>query len=506
MPYALKGSIDEELSFDMRRLFPEECGLSGVVNYRHAAKIASVCGALQVSRGEKGCGCISRRGKELFVEKKNGSVTVEFSGSRFTDDDFKTKLPGWWAMFHNRYSTAGNSGSLENIQPMIVRHSRFGWLAIAHNGTLIGHEKIRSRLMADGHARFDSSSDTEIILNLILNSSRKTIEGAIREALKKVPAAYSLLVMTEDKMFAIRDRHGIRPFAMAPIGDGFLLTSETFPLKKLRQNGFPVGKIDHIKPGEMIVFEEGKSGFKRVQYARASPSPCAFEFAYFSNPMSDYMGVPFWYFRRRCGRQIALENLNLKADIVSAIPDSGVYGAYGLAKALGVSNEILFHRSHDPMGGALRTFTNPDAGGRLKRVGWKLHAVDDPKPKVIPEDDPDFVTLSGKNIILVDDSIVRSNTVKRVVEMARQAGAAKVSIAVLYPPIISPCFYGMNFPTHEELIAYNFSIEEIRREAGVDELIYISQEGYKGLVKDLYGCGVCGACFHGKYPVQPKSV
>jgi len=497
IPY-LRGNIDDELDFNMRQLMPEACGLSGVFNYPSAATLGVILGALQLSRGENGCGAATFHEGRLYCEKRTGSLPIAFGGVNFSADDFKRKLPGEIAIVHNRYGTAGSAddGNTENVQPRIIRYSRFGQVVIAHNGTLRDYEKLRNQLMRERHYSFESGSDTEIIAKLILDSNAENFEEALIGALKKVKVAYSLLVMVKDKIYAIKDRSGVRPLHYAPIGEGWIICSEDFPIKKLYQNGFPVRlkEAKSVNPAEIVVFEKGSQEPRIIQYDAPIPMSCRFEAPYFGHPFSSENGVPFYYFRRKCGAKIVLENPRLRADMVAAVPDSGVHGAMGLARALGVPHEIIFHRDHNSLG-PLRTFTDPDQKNRMKKVGWKLHLADDFRPRIISPDDLDFISIAGKRIVVTDDSIVRLNTMKRIVELLRNAGAKEIIIAILFPPIVNPCLYGLDFPTHDELIAYAHSIEEIRKDIlNLDKLFYISHQGYGELFQQLYGQKGCCVC------------
>jgi amidophosphoribosyltransferase len=494
----LNGDVDEELNFNLRQLNPESCGLSGVIDYPNAAQLGVIIGSLQLSRGENGCGVATFHEGELYSEKRTGSLPIAFGGANFSEEDFKKKLPGDMAIVHNRYGTAGSAdnGNTENVQNRIIRYSRFGKIAIGHNGTLLDYEKLRHELMHESHYSFESGADTEIIAKLILDSKAETFEEALIGALRKIKVAFSLLVMVENKIYAIKDRCGVRPLHYAPIGDGWIICSEDFPIKKLHQNGFSV-RLDEAKsvnPAEIVVFEKGKKEPRIIQYDMPTPMGCRFEAPYFGHPFSSENRVPFYYFRRKCGEQVALENPLLRADMVADVPDSGVHGAMGLARALIVPHEKIFHRDHNNLA-PLRTFTDPNATGRIKRVGWKLHLADDPRPSVIKEGDLDFISVAGKRVVVTDDSIVRGNTMRRITEMLRNAGAIEIIIAILFPPITNPCFLGMDFPTNEELLAFANSLEEIRRDVlNVDKLLYISNSGYGNLFQKYFGQKGCCVC------------
>jgi amidophosphoribosyltransferase len=479
--------------YGIRDLLSEECGLAAAINLPNASWIAGQLVTAIEKRGEKGSGVVSRRDRHLFERRRIGAFSVQFGN--FDAKRFRSELPGRTAIAHCRYATQGDPGLVANVQPLTVLDSAYGPLAIAHNGTLVNVGGIRRELLKKG-AAFQSSSDTSILLHLILASGKKTIEEAILSALERVVCAYSLLIITRDKVFAIRDRYGVRPLAIARAGDGFLVSSETVAFDQFSEAEF----LREVLPGEMIIFKRRAKEFKSVVYARDAESFCIFEGVYFSNPRSCHNGIRHEDFRRQIGAQIVLENPELKGDLVVPILDSGKNFAEGLARSLakrsGIPYEDLyeevFQRSHGSLGGQARSFTATTTEERIRIVRKKLNL----KKEVV----------IGKEVIVVDDSIVRSNTAKVIVAMLRSAGAKKVIFCSGFPPIVDICPYGMDFQTRTQLIAYRRSQEAIRKEIAADELIYIKLEGLRKVVSETYRGGICEGCIGGHYPVISSDI
>jgi amidophosphoribosyltransferase len=497
---------NRDLDDDLRAIFPENCGLAAAINLPNASYVAAQMITAIEKRGERGGGVVSRRRGVLYERRRVGPFSVQFR--EFSARKFRQELPGKNAIAHCRYATKGDPNLVANVQPLFVKDSRYGSFAIAHNGTLVNVEAIRKKLIKDG-CKFDSTSDTEIFIHLILKSGRKRIEEAIVEAVKQVECAYSLLVITRDKVFAIRDFFGVRPLSIAKMNDGWLVCSETVAFDQFAEAQY----VQDVAPGTMAVFEKGKSGFAVKDYIPAERRAavdavqkmrqeflCIFEAIYFSNPRSKLKGVYHEDFRRAIGRQLVFENKDLAGDLVIPILDSGKHFAEGLAGALcnrlGVPFQKLYEeilqRAHGPLGGQKRSFTSVNTGERVSIVRKKLHLKKE--------------AVEGRDVILVDDSIVRSNTAKVVVKMVREAGAKKVIFCVCFPPINNICPNGMDFQTRSQLIAYKKDIEAIRQEIGADQLIYLSVAGLYETVKKVYDCGICGGCFGGSYPVTPKNI
>ncbi|MFA6096431.1 MAG: amidophosphoribosyltransferase [Candidatus Paceibacterota bacterium] len=478
----LKGSLKGETNFDLRKIFPENCALAAAVNIESASYRVFQCLLHQEHRGESAVGIISKRGRNFFQKRRIGSVSTQFS--KYKQDAFNDGLPGRIAIGHNRYPTQGNHLDVANVQPLIIEKSKYGSFAIAHNGTLVNVRKIEDMLLEKG-AVFQSTTDTELLVHLIANSGKKTIDEAIIYALTQVEAAYSLLILTEEKLYAIRDRFGVRPLSVAKCDKGYLVCSETIAFDQFPQAKF----LFDVPPGEMIIFRKGKKDFTRLKYAEPDECFCIFEGIYFSNPRTLYHGCYHEDFRKETGRQIALENPHIKGEVVIPILDSGKHAAIGLARELKIPYDEIFQRTHSYKILQSRSFTAPTFEERKRIVEQKLHLK---KGEVV-----------GKDIIVIDDSIVRSTTMKIIVQMLKSAGAKRVIVCIASPPITNVCPNGMDYQETSQIIAYNKTIEEIREIIEADELIYLSLQGLNEVVKRTYNCGICSGCFGGRYPIKP---
>lgn len=480
-------TIGEELGLDMRGIMNEECALAAAVDIYNPSFMVYKCLLSMENRGEAGVGIVSRMGEVFYQRKKVGSVSTRFS--EFEEDDFSRKLPGRIAIGHNRYATHGNSKSLGNVQPLIIEDSKYGPFVIAHNGTLVNVEEIKKELIDNG-AIFQSTTDTELIIHLIAHSGEATIEGAIEYALKRVETTYALLIVTQDKLFAIKDKYGVRPLSVARYKNGYLICSENYVFGNIPDAEF----MFDINPGEMVVFSKGKKTIERKQYSAPDEHFCIFEAIYFSNPRTRHKNVYHEDFRVETGKQIAHEmirdGLNIQGDCVVPILDSGKHAAWGLSKELGIEYRELFQRTHSPGILQERSFTAATIEERKIIVEMKLNLRRD--------------KVKGKNVIIVDDSIVRSTTMKILVEKLKNAGANKVVVCIASPSITNICPSGMDFQDTGQLIAYEKTIEEIRERIGADELVYLSIKGLEEVIKKTYNCGICSGCFGGKYPLKPQ--
>ncbi|MBN2368462.1 amidophosphoribosyltransferase [Candidatus Woesearchaeota archaeon] len=466
--FFLEGTLEQER--DIRRLLHEECGLAGAVNLLDASEYVFEIMASLEHRGEKAAGIVSTDGK-IYQHKGPGRAR-----NVFHEYDFR-KLQGKIAIGQDRYATAGDPDSFSNIQPLVF-DTKYGPLAIAHNGTFFNASDIRKDMITR-HA-FQSTSDSELFVQLIVESGAHTIEEAIIEATKTIPAAYSFLFITPEKIIAMKDPHGIRPLSFARLGDGYLISSEDYVFLQIEG----AEKVREINPGEMIVFNIDGT-YNPIQYADQSPRPCVFELIYFSNPMSTYEGVYVMDFRRELGRQLFLENAELSADEIVAILDSGKHAALGLHDASGIPYLEAFLRHQNPLNSG-RSFTAPTYGERYSIAKKKL---------LLRED-----FIRGKEIVLTDDSIVRSITSQININRVREAGATSVKLAVSAPPIRRPCPFGMDFHTEKELVAYQKSIPEIARHIGADRLYYLSLSGLDEVIARTIGGNTCKACFNEEYP------
>ncbi len=447
--------------------FKEECGLMGVWGHREAANLAYLGIFAVQHRGQEGAGVVA-----LEPEKKKFSAHrgLGLIADIFDEFDFE-KLPGRAAIGHNRYTTAG-SNVLANVQPFYSQVSR-GGVAVAHNGNLINTDSLRNELIRDG-AIFSSSSDTEIFLHLIARADPKlSLIDAVTDSLKRTKGAYSLLILLEDRLLAVRDPAGLRPLAMGKFDGAVVFASETCEFDLIGAN-----YERDLEPGEVV--EVSDSGIKSYfPFAKEKPTPCIFEYVYFSRPDSKVFKQNVYSIRSKMGEELAREH-PANADLVIPVPDSGVTAAMGYSRASGIPIEQGLIRNHY-IG---RTFIEPQQSIRDFGVRIKLNA----NPGVV----------SGKDIVVVDDSIVRGTTVKKLIHMLRRAGAKKIHMRISAPPTTDPCYYGVDTPSKGELIASRMSVEEIREFIGADSLGYLSIEG---LYKASGGSEYCAACFTGKYPL-----
>jgi amidophosphoribosyltransferase len=443
----------------------EECGVFGIFGHPDASNLTYLGLYALQHRGQESAGIVSSDGKRLFVEKAMGLVADIFSEDRIK------KLPGHMAIGHNRYSTAGGSFAI-NIQPILVNFA-LGGLAVAHNGNLVNAGILKDELEAYGSI-FVSTTDTEVIVHLIAQSRAATLHERIVDALSHIQGSYSLLLLTEDEMIAVRDPNGFRPFSLAELDGAYVVASETCAFDLIEAT-----YIRDIAPGEMVVINS-KGIQSTFPFKAAKPSHCIFEFIYFARPDSMVFGQNVYSIRKEFGRQLARET-GVPADVVIPVPDSGVPAALGYAEEAGIPFDTGLIRNHY----VGRTFIEPQQSIRHFGVKIKLNPVKD--------------ALRGKRVIVVDDSIVRGTTSKKIIKMIRNAGATEVHLRISSPPTSYPCFYGIDMPTRQELIASSHSIEEIRKYITADTLGYISMEGIQKVVP--FPVNFCAACFDGEYPV-----
>jgi amidophosphoribosyltransferase len=455
--------------------FKDECGVVAIYAHPEAETLAYLgLHALQ-HRGQESAGIASSDGVNIRVHKAMGLVADIFT------EEVLAKLRGSLAIGHTRYSTAGDS-ALMNAQPIMAR-SHKGTIALAHNGNLVNALEIRTRLETQGSI-FHTNSDTEVIVHLMAQSREHTLPEAIADALRQVEGAFSLVMVTPDRILAARDPRGFRPLAMGRIPspgpdrqDTIVFASETcaFDLIGARYER-------EVKPGEIVVV--GPEGVSSKFYAPAQPqSACIFEHVYFSRPDSLVFGRPVEISREQLGRTLARE-APADADIVVPVPDSGVSAAMGYAAESGIPFRFGLIRNHY----VGRTFIEPQQHVRDFGVKLKLNPVRS--------------VLQGKRVVLIDDSIVRGTTSRKIVRMVRQAGASEVHMRISCPPTISPCFYGVDTPSKRQLIAANKSVEEIREYIGADSLAYLSMEGLSQACGDGEKTTYCTACYTGKYPTN----
>jgi len=443
----------------------EECGVFGIYGHPDAANLTYLGLYALQHRGQESAGIVSSDGKKLHGQKAMGLVADIFSEDRIK------KLPGHMAIGHNRYSTSGESSAI-NIQPILVNFA-LGGLAVAHNGNIVNAGLLKDELEAYGSI-FVMTTDTEVIVHLIAQSRAATLHERIVDALRQVQGSYSLLIITEEELIAIRDPHGFRPLSLGELDGASVVASETCAFDLIEAT-----YIRDIAPGEMVVINS-KGIHSTFPFKQEDPSHCIFEFIYFARPDSMVFGQNVYTIRKKFGKQLARET-GIEADVVIPVPDSGVPAALGYAEEAGIPFDTGLIRNHY-IG---RTFIEPRQSIRHFGVKIKLNPVRD--------------ALKGKRVVVVDDSIVRGTTSKKIIKMIRNAGASEVHLRISSPPTSYPCFYGIDMPTRQELIASSHSIEEIRKYITADTLGYISMEGIQKVVPQRMN--YCAACFDGEYPV-----
>jgi amidophosphoribosyltransferase len=445
----------------------EFCGVIGIQGHPEASEMVYLGLYSLQHRGQEAAGIISSDGERIYAHRDQGLVNDVFSSP-----DTIAKLKGSMAIGHNRYSTTG-SDKLVNVQPILVNY-KDGPLALGHNGNLVNSNALRKRLEDEG-ALFQTTTDSEIIIHLIARSREKDIVSRVSDALKNVQGAYSLVIMTKDKLVVARDPNGFRPLALGSFTNGYIVASETCAMDLIGAE-----YIRDVNPGELLVIDE-KGIHSEQLNGRVNCTHCIFEFIYFSRPDSRIFGETVDKTRRKLGRRLA-EEYPVDADIVIAVPDSSNTAAMGFAECSGIKFELGLIRNHY-IG---RTFIQPCQAIRHFNVKVKFNPVRG--------------VLKGKRIVIVEDSIVRGTTLKVLTQLIRKAGAQEVHVRVSSPPIQYPCYYGMDFPTRKELIAANFTVNEIQNHLEVDSLGYLSKQGMLEAVPKNK-CGYCTACFDGFYPV-----
>ncbi|MCS6885480.1 MAG: amidophosphoribosyltransferase [Acidobacteriota bacterium] len=446
----------------------EECGIFGIWNSDNAARLTYLGLYALQHRGQESAGIVSADGQKLYVEKEMGHVSEVFKERHIE------RLKGRHAIGHVRYSTAGEV-SLREAQPLVITCHR-GQLAVCHNGNFPFATEERSLLESAG-AIFSSTSDTEVVLHLIARSRASSLIAAIVDALSRLEGAYSMLFMTKDSLIAVRDPRGFRPLSLGKLDGSYVIASETCAFDLIGAE-----YLRDIQPGEVLVIDN--SGISSSLPFLPQPSAmCVFEHVYFARPDSIIFERSVNKSRHKMGRRLALEQ-PVEADIVVPVPDSGVAAAIGYSRESGIALRFGLVRNHY-IG---RTFIEPKQSIRDFGVRIKLNPVRD--------------LLEGRRVVLIDDSIVRGTTSQKIVSMVRQAGAKEVHMRISCPPTIAPCYFGVDTPTREELIAANHSVEEIRDFIGADSLGYLSLEGL------LEACGAtgkrqyCTGCYTGIYPLE----
>jgi amidophosphoribosyltransferase len=452
--------------------FHEECGVVAIYGHPEAAKMAYLGLYALQHRGQESAGMCTSDGETIHCHKSMGHVADIFTA------DVIERLPGRLAIGHTRYSTAGDTALL-NAQPFSVTCNK-GRIALAHNGNIVNASELRQDLGRRGSI-FQASSDTEVILHLLAHSSERTLAAALREALLQLEGAFSLVCLAQDRIIVARDPHGFRPLAVGEMevsggGKGYVFASETCAFDLIG-----AVYLHDVEPGEMIVV--GPEGLTRERFApKQALAQCVFEHVYFSRPDSIVFGRAVQESREELGCLLARE-CPADADIVVPVPDSGVAAAIGYASESGLPFRQALIRNHY----VGRTFIEPSQAIRDFGVKLKLNPVRH--------------LLQGKRVVLVDDSIVRGTTSRKIVRMVRQAGAREVHLRISCPPTVSPCFYGVDTPTKGELIASNHNVEEIRRFVEADSLGYLSLASLREAVAD-HNHEYCYACYTGDYPTD----
>ena len=453
--------------------FHEECAIFGIFGTPESS-VHTALGlhALQ-HRGQEASGIVSFDGKNFHAHRGVGHVGENFDANSAP----MQALKGHIAIGHNRYSTTGPS-EVRNIQPFSSELA-FGGFALAHNGNLTNAARLRASLVETG-SLFQSSTDTEIIVHLVARSHQQGVSNRLIDALKQIEGAYSLVCIADDMLIGVRDPHGVRPLVLGKRDDTYVLSSETCGLDIIGAEF-----IRDLLPGEMVLID--KKGITSVMPFQEQPSRfCIFEYVYFARPDSMLEGRGVYHARKSIGAELAGES-HIDADLVIPVPDSGVPAALGYAQAANIPFELGIIRNHY-IG---RTFIQPTQKGRNDSVKMKHNA--------------NPATVAGKRVILVDDSIVRGTTSRKIVSMIRAAGATEVHMRIASPPTINPCFYGVDTPDKDQLIAAQMTIENIAKEIGADSLSFISIDGlYRAMGearRDPDSPQFCDACFTGDYPI-----
>jgi len=450
----------------------EECGVFAIYGHPEAANLTYLGLYALQHRGQESAGIATSDGREVRCFKSMGHVADIFTPERIAS------LPGELAIGHTRYSTAGDT-VLMNAQPFSVDCNK-GQIAIAHNGNITNAGELRRELERQGSI-FQASSDTEVVLHLVARSRERSLAGALREAMLQLEGAFSLVFLARDRVIVARDPRGFRPLAFGRLESAYGRSAYVFASETCAFDLINAQYVNDVEPGEMVCI--GPEGMTRERWAPEMPrAQCVFEHVYFSRPDSVVFGRPVQQSRENLGRLLAQES-GVEADVVVPVPDSGTAAAIGYSSESGIPFRLALIRNHY----VGRTFIEPSQAIRDFGVKLKLNPVRH--------------LLEGKRVILVDDSIVRGTTSRKIVRMMRSAGAREVHLRISCPPTISPCFYGVDTPRQSELIAANHSLAEIRQYVEADSLAYLSLDALRRAVADEQG-QYCYACYTGKYPTD----
>ncbi len=443
----------------------EYCGVVGISGHKNASQLAYLALYALQHRGEESAGIVSFDGRKVHQHKGMGLV-----GDLFKEPDLK-KLKGSMAIGHVRYSTTGSS-TVKNVQPLLINHKK-GFIAVAHNGNLTNSVELRNELEDNGSI-LQTSMDSELIVHFLVRDHKNNYRSKIIPIAQRMEGAYSFVIMINDAIYAMRDSHGFRPLCIGKVADAYVVASETCALDMIQAS-----YIRDVEPGEIVILDKGGITSLRSPEEK-NHAFCIFEYIYFSRPDSNIFTKSVYLTRKNLGRALAKE-YPVDADMVMPIPDSGTYAALGYAEESRIPMEMGFVRNHY-IG---RTFIQPSQLIRDFKVKVKLNPIRD--------------VLKDKRVVIVEDSIVRGTTSRGRVRALRQAGVKEIHMRVSCPPLVSPCFYGIDFPTKKELIAANHTIEEIREFIGVDSLKYLSLDGMLNSMMLPRG-EFCTACFTGNYP------
>lgn len=448
------------------------CGIVGIYNHPEASKLAYLGLYALQHRGQESAGIVSSDGETLLAHNAMGLVADIFS------EEILDRLKGSSAIGHVRYSTTGESVA-RNCQPFTINYSR-GALSVAHNGNIVNAGKIRAEFEAHG-AIFQSTMDTEVILHMLADSRKNSLVDRLQDVLPQIKGAYCLVFLTETRMIAVRDPFGFRPLVIGKKDNAYIVASETCALDLIEAE-----YVRAIEPGEIVLFEKGE--MKSIKpFPPQKRAHCIFEYVYFSRPDSIVFDRNVYEIRKGFGRMLAKEN-PIPADMVVPVPDSGVPAAIGYSEESGIPYQMALVRNHY----VGRTFIEPEQSIRHFGVKVKLNPVKQ--------------LMEGKSVVLIDDSIVRGTTSRKIVKMIRQAGAAKVHVRISSPPTSWPCFYGIDTPNRSELIASYQDNEKIRKFITADSLAYLSTPALYWFEKQQPGEWYCDACFTGKYPEGAEDV
>ncbi|WEG12394.1 amidophosphoribosyltransferase [Pullulanibacillus sp. KACC 23026] len=463
--------FENEEEIDVVRELNEECGIFAIWGHEEAANLSYYGLHSLQHRGQEGAGIAVTNGDRIKFHKGLGLVNDVFSETVLSD------LEGHAAIGHVRYSTQG-ANNYANVQPLVFR-SQTGTLSLAHNGNLVNANALKYQLEGQGSI-FQTTSDTEVLAHLIKRGGSISLVDRVKNALSMIKGAYAFVILTEDQLLVARDPNGLRPLALGRLGDAWVVTSETCAFDIVGATF-----VRDVEPGELLIIDE--HGVLEDRFARSSQRAiCSMEYIYFSRPDSNIEGINVHASRKRLGMMLAKE-APIEADVVTGVPDSSISAAIGYAEATGIPYELGLIKNRY----VGRTFIQPSQALREQGVKMKLSAVRG--------------IVEGKRVVMVDDSIVRGTTSRRIVNLLREAGAKEVHVCISSPPIKNPCFYGIDTSSESELIASNHSVEEIREIIGADSLTFLSVEGLKqaiGRSPEWSQCGQCLACFTGDYPTE----